>query len=239
VSQKVKSEETHLQETRRKILAAAVHHVPFDGWSKACFDAAISDSGVSADMGRLAFPRGPVDLALAFHKQGDVLMEEHVPSVGLENLRYSQKVAALVRLRLEVMPDREVVRRGVVLFALPAHASDGASAIWQTCDLIWNTLGDTSDDINWYSKRTILSAVYSSTLLFWLGDESAGQQDSWEFLDRRIENVMQFEKFKAGIRSNPFAKFVERSAAPFLDRIHAPDNRSNVDLPGHVSPNQS
>ena len=96
-----------------------------------------------------------------------------------------------------------MVRR---LFALPINAGEGAKAIWGTCDAIWTALGDTSDDVNWYTKRATLSGVYSSTVLFWLGDDSPDHQATWEFLDRRIENVMQFEKLKASVQKIPLLK---------------------------------
>jgi ubiquinone biosynthesis protein COQ9 len=86
------------------------------------------------------------------------------------------------------------------------HAADGARAIWGTADAIWTALGDTSDDMNWYSKRASLSAVYGATVLFWLGDDSTGHQATWDFLDRRIEGVMRFEKAKAAMAANPLGK---------------------------------
>ena len=106
--------------------------------------------------------------------------------------------------RLELVAgDREAVRRGVALFALPHHAADGARAIWHTADTIWTALGDDSRDFNWYSKRTTLSAVYSSALLYWLGDETPGASATREFVGRRIDNVMQIEEVKARIREQP------------------------------------
>ena len=108
--------------------------------------------------------------------------------------------------RLElVAADREAVRRGAALFALPHHAPDGARAIWHTADTIWTALGDESRDFNWYSKRATLSAVYSSALLYWLGDDSPGASATREFVARRIDNVMQIEGFKARLRENPIA----------------------------------
>ena len=67
-----------------------------------------------------------------------------------------------------------MVRRGTTLFALPHHAAEGAKLIWGTADAIWTALGDTSDDVNWYTKRATLSAVYGSVVLFWLGETEAG-----------------------------------------------------------------
>ena len=119
------------------------------------------------------------------------------------------------------LADRELVRRGTTLFSLPMHAADGAKAIWGTADRIWKALGDESRDVNWYTKRATLSAVYSATVLYWLGDDSAGHRATWDFLDRRIEDVMRFEKTKADFRASALGKAL---AGPMkiLDRIKAP-----------------
>jgi ubiquinone biosynthesis protein COQ9 len=231
-----KTEFDHLSEARQRLVAAALPHVVFDGWSEATFAVALADSGVDPALGHLACPRGALDLALANHRQGDRAMLRRIDSGGLAGLRYSKKVAALVRFRLEVAGDREVVRRGVTYFAMPAHAAEGTAAIWQTADEIWKALGDTSDDLNWYSKRAILSAVYTSTLLFWLGDQSENHQQTWEFLDRRIANVMQFEKFKSGLKGNALFKGFMKGPRRIFDKVHAPTGVGRPDLPGYVAP---
>jgi ubiquinone biosynthesis protein COQ9 len=136
-------------------------------------------------------------------------------------LRYSERVAAAVRFRLEAA-DREIVRRGTALFALPQNAAIGAQLVWGTADAIWKALGDTSDDVNWYSKRAILSGVYSSTVLYWLADESAGHEATWAFLDRRIADVMRFEKFKAQVRDNRLVGPLMKGPLSLLSRIRAP-----------------
>ncbi len=213
-----------------RLVDAALPHVAFDGWSQATLQAAISDSGLAPGLARALVPRGAVDLALAYHRLGDRRMAEALAARDLSVLRFRDRVALAVRLRLEGS-DREVVRRGTALFALPGHAAQGAAAIWGTADAIWTALGDTSQDVNWYSKRTILSAVYGATVLYWLGDDSPDQAATWAFLDRRIENVMQFEKVKAGFRANPLGRALLAGPLKVLERIHAPQQRH--DLPGH------
>ena len=214
------------------LLKAALTHVPFDGWSEATFRAAISDSGLDAALARTACPRGAVDLAVAFHSAGDKAMLERIKATDMSALKFREKNAAAVRFRLEAVDDKEVVRRGTSLFALPHHAADGAKAIWGTCDKIWDALGDTSDDVNWYTKRATLSAVYSSTVLYWLGDDSIDHQATWAFLDRRIENVMQFEKFKAQVNENPFLKRALSGPIWALGKVKAPSKTPYEDLPG-------
>ena len=49
-------------------------------------------------------------------------------------------------------------------------------------------------------RRATLAAVYSSTLVHWVGDMSEDSADTWAFLDRRIENVMAVEKAKLKVR---------------------------------------
>ena len=115
-------------------------------------------------------------------------------AADLLGLRFRDRIAHAIMLRLELVSgDREAVRRGATLFALPHHAADGARAIWHTADTIWTALGDESRDFAWYSKRATLSAVYSSALLYWLGDDSPGASATREFVARRIDNVMQIE----------------------------------------------
>jgi len=228
-----KSEQAHLETTRANLVAAALAHVPFDGWSAASFQAAIAQSGTPDALARLACPRGATDLAIAHHRRGDQAMAAAARTADLAGLRYGQKVAALVDLLIRMAGDKEAVRRGLTFFAMPAHAVEGAAAIWATADLIWETLGDTSTDFNWYSKRVILSAVYSSTVLFWLGDESPGHRDTRAFLDRRIENVLQFEKAKGKLRDTKLLQGFMRGPGRWLDRLQKPEQSHRADLPGY------
>jgi ubiquinone biosynthesis protein COQ9 len=214
---------------KSRLLAAALAHVPFDGWSDVTLRAAAADSGTAAGLAAGLFPRGGIDLAAAFHKWGDKILRDELARADLTALRFREKVTHAVRLRLELV-DKEAVRRGVALFALPQHGLEGAALIWGTADTIWTALNDTSRDINWYSKRATLSAVYSATVLYWLVDISDNNADTWAFLDRRIENVMQFEKIKAGFGKNRIGQAIIRGPLKILERISAPIAVN--DLPG-------
>ncbi|KEJ90919.1 COQ9 family protein [Sulfitobacter donghicola] len=214
------------------LLQAALAHVPFDGWSAETFAAAISDSGVEKTVAQSVCPRGAVDLAILYHEQGDAQMLAKLAEADLEGMKFRERVAAAVQFRLEAIDDKELVRRGTTLFALPMYAADGAKAIWGTADAIWNALGDTSDDVNWYSKRATLSGVYSATILYWLGDDSDGHADTWAFLDRRIENVMQIEKLKAQVKDSPLLSKLVAGPTWLMSHVKAPQRAPQSGLPG-------
>lgn len=219
-------------EIKAKLLQAAKNHVPFDGWGEATFRAAIEDTGVEPGLARAVFPRGGVGLALAYHEAGDMDMLAAIEAADLTEMKFRDRIAFAVRARLDAVEDKELVRRGMALFALPLYAADGAHAVWKTCDRIWVALGDASNDINWYTKRMTLSGVYSATVLYWLGDDSPGHQATTEFLDRRIEDVMQFEKFKAQMRENKLMNSVMAGPLAFLGRIRAPQGGQHTGMPG-------
>lgn len=223
---------TSYETAKTQLLDAALAHVPFDGWSEATFQAAIRDTDVDPTVARAICPRGAIDLAIAFHERGDEAMRARIQSEDMSGMKFREKVAAAVRWRLEAVEDKEAVRRGTTLFALPMHAVDGAKLIWGTADAIWTALGDTSDDINWYTKRATLSGVYSSTVLYWLGDESPDGMATWAFLDRRIDDVMQIEKAKARVRNSPTLSRLMVGPNWLMSQIKAPARMPKMDFPG-------
>lgn len=215
-----------------QLLEAILPHVAFDGWTEPAFLAAQRDAEMAPALARAVCPRGAIDLAVAYHKRGDQEMIAALHGEGLAGRKIRDKITLALRRRIEVIDDKEAVRRATTLFALPIYATDGAKLIWGTCDLIWSAIGDTSDDFNWYSKRATLSAVYSATVLYWLGDQSEDHSDTWAFIDRRIENVMEIEKVKAKVKGNPFAQ--RALALPFwmMSKVRAPMKTPDLNMPG-------
>ncbi len=152
----------------------------------------------------------------------------------LAALRFRERVTLAVRLRIEGA-DREAVRRGAAFFALPQNAVTGARLIWDTADAIWTALGrqigrpelvqQTGDAVGGlFGHRALLA-----------GDETPGHEATWAFLDRRIEDVMRFEKLKAQVRDNPtITRLSEgplKGPLELIGRIRAPGGLPR-DLPG-------
>lgn len=234
ISHATPTEEDRIIEARASIVRAVPPHVVFDGWSDKTLRGAAEDAGVDHGLARLAFPRGGVDLALAFHYECDRHLAERLDKEDLLGLRFRDKVAHAIALRLEMIQhEREAVRRAASMFALPNYAADGARAIWHTSDTIWTALGDESRDYSWYTKRATLAGVYSSALLYWLGDETPAMEATRAFIRRRIDNVMQFEDLKARVRKNSLASALMRGPARLLDRIQPPKDVVS-DLPGSL-----
>ena len=192
----------------------------FDGWTKAAVDSAAKQLGVDPAQARLAMPKtaaGKIDC----YMEGVVrALEAWAKENKVDKLKIRERIRSLVWQRLQIMePAREAVRTALATLAMPQNLALGLRLSWRSADCMWRLAGDTSTDFNHYTKRITLGAVYGSTLLAWLDDRSEGQSDTAAFLDRRIDNVMQFEKVKAQWRGNADRRL---SLSRFLGRLRYP-----------------
>jgi len=209
-----------LEELRPVLVDALLGHVPFDGWSAAALDQAAADLGIPAERARLVFPGGPIDMVDAYTARADARMAARLAVLDLPSMKIRERIRTAVSVRLEqALPHREAVRRAVSILAMPQNAARSARVLWRTADAMWRAAGDTATDYNYYTKRITLGGVYASTLLVWLDDESEGLADTHDFLDRRIDGVMRFEKAKARVTTLAANR---PSLTRFLGRLRYP-----------------
>lgn len=189
------------EQAARDIIAHALPLVPFEGWNQQVLNQAAALAGYKKTDAIRVFPSGATQAVDAYFQQCDADMLTALESYNLETMKIRQRIALAVRLRLMAYaPHREAARKAIALQALPFNSHRTLATLYTTVDHIWHAIGDTSTDFNFYTKRLTLGAVYSATLLHWLDDKSPDYNATWEFLDRRIENVMQFEKAKSRLK---------------------------------------
>ena len=219
------TEPTPLQAIARQIALAVGENAVFDGWTDKAVDAAAAQLGVDPAVARLAFPKRPADMVDAYIQGVDDAMVLQFTPERIAALKVRERIRELVWFRLETMgPAREAVRSGLSILAMPQNAVQGLSIGWRSADLMWRLAGDTSTDFNHYTKRMTLSALYAATLLAWLDDDSEGWMETSAFLDRRISDVMRFEKWKAQWRGDADRR---PSLSRFLGRLRYPPKSSS------------
>jgi ubiquinone biosynthesis protein COQ9 len=185
------------EEQRDRLLEAALQHVPFDGWSRKSLQNATQDLDFDPALAGRLFPRGGDDLIAHFERWADRQMLARCPPDRLAPMRIHERIAALLRARLEVMgPHREAVRRMVSTRIFPRNGLEATSATWRTLDTIWRAAGDQSRDYNYYTKRATLGAVWTATFLYWLEDRSPDFEDTYAFMGRQLEKVGRFTQVR-------------------------------------------
>ena len=207
-----------LDELRPQLIAAMLPHVAFDGWSEAALLAGARSAGIDEDIARVAFPGGAAAMVEAYIARADTRLVESLAAQDIMSMKVRERIRRAVATRLEqAESEREAVRRALAVLAMPQNLPLAARTLWRTADTMWRAAGDTATDYNHYTKRAILGAVYSATLLVWLDDASEGHAETLAFLDWRIDGIMRFEKTKAkmtGIHLPSPARFLGRLRYP-------------------------
>ncbi|HVU21392.1 MAG TPA: COQ9 family protein [Rhizomicrobium sp.] len=207
-------------DAKSAVLDAALKRAPGEGFSEGMLAAAGKDAGVAAELVTHLFPQGPASLVELFSEKSDAAMERALAEKDLAVMKIRERISAAVLARIDaIRPHKEAGRRAAAFLLMPAHAPLGMKLLYATVDALWRAAGDTSTDFNFYTKRAILAGVYSSTLMRWFNDSSEDESPTHEFLAARIENVMQFEKFKTEMRERTkdmpsFADVLKGFSAP-------------------------
>ncbi|WP_324806094.1 COQ9 family protein [Sphingomonas sp. LY29] len=211
---------TPLEALRLRLALPVGENAVFDGWTQAAVDSAAAQIGFDAAQARLAYPKDPAGMIDAWIQGVDAAMEAHFTPEVVAAMKVRDRIRSMIWFRLETTaPAREAVRKALAILSMPQNVPLALRTGWRSADLMWRLAGDTATDFNHYTKRTILAGVYTSTLLAWLDDDSDDFADTAAFLDRRLGDVMRFEKWKAGWKGSDMTR---PSLSRFLGRLRYP-----------------
>ncbi len=209
-----------LEELRLALAPAIADAAIFDGWTDTAVRSAAISNGVNPDVAVLAFPGGAMDLIGAWIARIDVDMAEALPTSRIGNLPIRERIRTLVQFRLDALAGRaEALRRALAIMAMPQNVRSSLKLGWRSADAMWRLAGDTATDYNHYTKRMTLGSIYAATLAVFAQDQSEDHADTNAFLERRIGDVMQFEKTKARLLRPRDEQF---SLARLLGRLRYP-----------------
>ncbi len=182
---------------KEKVLEEIIKIVPQEGWGISSLEKATQNAGYNKGLGEVVFEKGVDSIIEYFINQNDSQMLVELKKLKLREMRVRDRIIASIKIKLEIYSKyKDVISKTVGYLSIPFKSTLGLKLLWKTTDLIWYEAGfDNSSDFNYYTKRALLSSVYSSTLLYWLNDDSPKHQDTIEFLERRIDNVISIGKF--------------------------------------------
>ncbi|GAB5389574.1 MAG: COQ9 family protein [Alphaproteobacteria bacterium] len=181
---------------RDDILMAASRHIPFEGWTMTALERGAEDLGRSRFDAQRAFPNGVRQAIDHLADWADRQALSRIQADGaMDEMGFTQKVTFGARARLEALePHKELMVRAIGGRLIPGHFSAGAKAVLRSADRIWDAVGDSSTDINWYTKRGLLATVIAATTIYWCRDTSPDHEQTWDYLDRRINDALRVGK---------------------------------------------
>jgi ubiquinone biosynthesis protein COQ9 len=184
-----------IETIRDRILEAALPGIGQAGWSWDEVVKASPKAGYQDAMAAAVFPSGLNDVVAHFSDRADRLMLKELSAVDPDSMRVRDRVRTAILARFKVLaPDKQIVRTSLAYWAMPTRVLMGQRVLWRTADRIWDWAGDTAKDYNRQTKRGLLCSILLGSSLVWIDDESEGNTVTEQFVDRRIENVMEIGK---------------------------------------------
>lgn len=209
-----------LDELRLELAGDIASNAVFDGWSQEAVTNAAEARGVDPNVAGLAFRGGAMAMIAAWIASIDAAMIASLAPDALASVPVRERIRSIVQFRLDAITGKEeALKRAIAIMAMPQNALQAARLGWHSADTMWRLAGDTATDHNHYSKRATLAGIYAATLAIFANDQSEGKADTRAFLDRRIGDVIRFEKAKARLLRPAEERF---SMVRLLGRLRYP-----------------
>ncbi|KAF6287824.1 coenzyme Q9 [Rhinolophus ferrumequinum] len=157
-------EEDHESEAQlqHRILTAALEFVPAHGWTAE----AIAEGAQSLGLSSAA--------ASMFGNDGSELILHFVTQCNTQLTR--------------VLEEEQKLALSILM--LPHNIPPSLNLLTSMVDDMWHYAGDQSTDFNWYTRRAVLAGIYNTTELVMMQDSSPDFEDTWRFLENRINDAM-------------------------------------------------
>ena len=183
---------------KQLILKNFLKNAAFDGWNETCLKLATQKAGFEEGYQHLLFPNGIKDLTKLFHQNLNQEMKNQFLDCTLNKAH--EKIIYLLELKIKLyQPHKEAVRALMKYNLNPLNILTAKLMLWDSCNIMWYLAGDRATDYNYYSKRILLASIYSSSILYWLNDDSEDYQQTKAFIRNRINNILSLGKVKKSI----------------------------------------
>ncbi len=192
----------NLDDQKVEILNKLLEEAPFSGWSTNTLKEVVNRIG-KTDALEILFPNGIKDLIDLYYDIADKKLIYDSDKENLNEKSIRERINFLINARINFFSEnKEVVRQIIGSDILSGSYSSSLKRISHSVDIMWRIAGDKSVDYNYYTKRILLTGIYTSSILFWLDTDNRNEVS--KFIDRRIANVMSIEKIKKKLK--PFFK---------------------------------
>lgn len=163
-----------------KILSTALGMVPQLGFRGALLSS-VRSHGYS-DAALSLFPRAEYDL-VQYHLDTQKAKLDGIDLTGAHST--NDKLFELLKARLQGNEEALKSQLSEYLQLLKTHPADSLASLHDLSDEVWFLAGDKSNDIDWYTKRASISAVFASAELY----QSVNPKGVTKYLQRRLQEL--------------------------------------------------
>ena len=210
-----KNQNNYLLKKRLEILKFAKIFLSKKGLSKNTLESISKKYGLDANETELLFPEGNIDFIKFTLEQLNNELEEYCREIDLIRLPVHKRIKKVLLSKISLMNKNKLFYRSIFLnLLIPKKNFSLPSQLYNSVDQIWFIAGDSSTDFNFYTKRIILSIIYSRIMLFFFNNNSQAELEN--ILDENLKRVSKIPEIKSKLKIfreylPKVAKFVKNS----------------------------
>ena len=149
---------------------------------------------------KILFSEGYLSLLKFYLNELDTQMTSNAKKINLIRMKTPERIKQIILLRLKNnQNEKKIIRRTYFALLYPYHSKVALKSLYKTVDQIWFIAGDKSVDFNFYSKRFILAAIYSSVVLYWIKNQDI--RKTTKFLDKQLRKVSKITQTKNNFKN--------------------------------------
>ena len=194
-----KSQNNYLLKKRQVVLRFAKEFVSEKGLTKNCLENISKKYGLNTDEVDLLFPQGNIDLIKFALEQLNNDLEVYCRQIDLIRLPIHKRIRKVLLSKISLMNKDKPFYRSIFLnLLIPKKNFSLSSQLYNSVDQLWFIAGDSSTDFNFYTKRLILSGIYSRVMLFFFNNNN--QEELENILDESLKRVSKIPEIKSKLK---------------------------------------
>ena len=194
---------------KSKLLSTILKEVKTHGWTNSSIENSLKKEKINRLDFNILFPGGIDEVIEFFLESIDKSMKKYINKNLANTKSITKKVADALKYRFVLFNKKKlIISKTIPYIILKPHLL--VKLTWKTSDLIWRAIADNSTDFNYYTKRSTLALIYTSTLAYWVENKNKTQEIN-DFIDRRIANLISFG-IKKGKLKNRIRKYLPETS---------------------------
>jgi len=210
-----KHQNKYLLNKRLEFLNYAKTHIAINGLKQNTFKDISNKYKLNLNETELLFPEGNVDLIKFALEKLNSDLEVYCNKIDLIRLPIHKRIKKVLLSKIFLMNKDKLFYKTIFLnLLIPKRYFSLPKQLYKSVDQIWFISGDSSVDFNFYTKRLILSGIYSRIMLFFFNnDDQVGLEKILDEDLKRVSKIPEIKsKFKVFKEYIPkFAKFIKNS----------------------------
>ncbi|MBL6675336.1 MAG: COQ9 family protein [Alphaproteobacteria bacterium] len=194
-----KSHNNYLLKKRLEVLKYAKIFISEKGLNKNSLENISKRYGLNINEIELLFPEGNIDLIKFTLEQLNKELEEYCKKIDLIRLPVHKRIKKVLLSKISLMNKNKLFYRSIFLnLLIPKKNFSLSNQLYNSVDQIWFIAGDSSTDFNFYTKRLILSGIYSRVMLFFFNNNN--QEELENILDESLKRVSKIPEIKSKLK---------------------------------------